>query len=240
VKILATSAGGFQQGDAGFGTMKPGSIIDFAFELAGAPERPRICALMTAMGDAAGIISRWYDAFAGSDVRASHLELFPQPNVVDPRAHLLEQDVIWVCGGSVANLLAVWRVHGLDGVFRECWESDVVLMGGSAGSICWHQAGTTDSFGPELQPVTNGLGFIPYGNGVHYNSEERRRPTVHRLVADGTIPTTYCADDGAALYYEGTHLVEAVSDTEGAGAYLVERASDGTATETRIEPRFLG
>ena len=89
---------------------------------------------MTAMGDDASVISRWYGAFAGSDARASHLELFPQPNLLDPRAHLLEQDVIWVCGGSVANLLAVWRVHGLDEVFREASEAGVVLMGGSAGS----------------------------------------------------------------------------------------------------------
>ena len=88
----------------------------------------------------------------------SHLELFYMPNVDDPAAHLLSQDVIWVGGGSVANLLAVWRAHGLDEVFREAWERGIVLAGVSAGSICWHLGGTTDSFGRELRPVTNGLG----------------------------------------------------------------------------------
>ena len=51
------------------------------------------------------------------------------------------------------------------------------------------EGGTTDSFGPELQAVTNGLGFLPYTNGVHYDSENRRRPLVHKLVADGTLGT---------------------------------------------------
>ena len=110
------------------------------------------------------------------------------PTVPDMRAHLLAQDVVWVGGGSVANLLAVWRVHGLDEVFREVWEAGVVLGGVSAGSLCWHVGGTTDSYGPDLRPVTNGLGLIPTSNGVHYDSEEQRRPLYHRLVADGTLP----------------------------------------------------
>jgi peptidase E len=161
------------------------------------------------------------------------------PNVTDVRAHLLAQDVIWVNGGSVANLLAVWRTHGLDDVMRECWEAGVVLGGVSAGSICWYVGGTTDSFGVQLRPVLNGLGLLPYGNGVHYDSDDQRRPLLHKLVAEGTLPTSHATDDGVGLVYEGTELVEAVSDRPGAAAYVVERCPDGTALETRIEPRLL-
>jgi peptidase E len=139
----------------------------------------------------------------------------------------------------VANLLAVWRVHGLDEILRDCWEAGVVLGGVSAGSICWHAGGTTDSFGPELRAVTNGLGLLPYGNGVHYDSEAERRPLLHRLVADGTLPVSYATDDGVGLVYDGTELVEAVADRPGVAAYRVERGGDGTAVETRIEPRLL-
>jgi peptidase E len=138
----------------------------------------------------------------------------------------------------VANLLAVWRVHELDRIFRRAWEAGVVLTGVSAGSICWFTGGTTDSFGPELRPVTNGLGFLPYGNGVHYDNEARRRPLVHQLVADGTLPVTHCTDDGVGLVYRGTELVEAVSETAGKNAYIVSRDGD-TAVEERIEPRLL-
>ncbi len=238
MKILATS-GGFLPSDFGPYQWRRGPIIEHAIELAGSPERPRFCYLGTAQGDSLNGIAGYYRAFAGSEVRATHLELFSMPNVPDIREHLLAQDVIWVGGGSVANLLAVWRVHGLDEVMRECWEAGVVLGGVSAGSICWHVGGTTDSFGLDLRPVTNGLALLPYGNGVHYDSEARRRPLLHRLVADGTLPMSYATDDGVGLSFEGTELVDAVADRTGVAAYKVERGPDGRAIETRIEPRLL-
>ncbi len=232
MKILATS-GGFLPTDLGPYQWQRGPLIEHAFELAGNPERPKFCYLGTAGGDNILGTAGVYRAFAGSDVRATHLELFSMPNVPDIRAHLLAQDVIWVGGGSVANLLAVWRTHGLHEVMRECWEEGVVLGGVSAGSICWYVGGPTDSFGRDLRPVLDGLALLPYGNGVHYDSEEQRRPLLHKLVAEQTLPTSHATDDGVGLVYEGSELVEAVSDRPDAAAYVVERGPDGTAVETR-------
>jgi len=238
VRILATS-GGFLPTDLGPFHWRRGPLIEHAFHLAGDPERPRFCYVGTASGDALNGSSAVYGAFAGSDVRVSHLELFTMPNVPDVRAHLLAQDVIWVGGGSVANLLAVWRVHGLDEVLRECWESGVVLAGVSAGAICWYVGGTTDSYGVDLRLSPPGLGLLPYGCGVHYDTEERRRPLLHSLVAQGELPTSHATDDGVGLVYEGTELVEAVADRPNVAAYVVERQDDGTVEETRLEPRLL-
>ncbi len=236
--VLATSIG-FDSRGRGPTDWAPGPVFDLAVDLAGAPAQPRLCFLGTATGDDPARLAGVYGAFAGSAVRVSHLSLFPMPTVPDVRAHLLAQDVIWVGGGSVANLLAVWRVHGLDEVFREAWAAGVVLGGVSAGSLCWHVGGTTDSFGPDLRPVTNGLALIPTSNGVHFDSEERRRPLYHRLVADGTLPAGHATDDGVGLVYRGTELVEVVADRPCAAAHRVERGPDGTARETRLEPRRL-
>jgi peptidase E len=231
MRILATS-GGFLPTDLGPFQWRRGPLIEHAIHLAGDPDRPRLCYLGTAQGDSLNGIAGYYRALAGSDVRASHLELFSLPNVPDIRAHLLAQDVIWVGGGSVANLLAVWRAHGLDDVLRECWESGVLLGGVSAGSICWYVGGPTDSFGRVLQPSPPGL-------GLHYDSEAQRRPLLHRLVGDKSLPTSHATDDGVGIVYDGTEIAEVVADRPGVAAYVVERQADGSVTETRLEPRLL-
>lgn len=234
--ILATSGG---IGDGVRTRLAFTALTDHAVELSGATgRRPRMCLLATAMGDDSAVLhylteAAWIRGFA-----PSHVSLFPMPNVADVAAHLLEQDVVWVFGGSVAGLLAMWRLHGLDDALRAAWQARVVLTGISAGSICWHAGGTTDSFGPDLRPVTDGLGFVPYGNGVHYDSEARRRPLLHRLVGDGVLPTSYATDDGAGVLYRGTDFVEAVAEHPGAGAYRVERRG-GAAVETALDVRRL-
>lgn len=239
--ILATS-GGFLPGDRT--SLRLGPIIDLALSLGSAAglaggRRPRFTYVGTALGDER-VMQAWvHEAFYGSDVEVTCLALLPMPNVPDVRAHLLAQDVVWVGGGSVVGLLAMWRLHGLDLVMRDAWEAGVVLSGISAGSICWHVGGTTDSFGPELLAVRNGLALLPYGNGVHYDSEAQRRPLLHSLVADGTLPLSYATDDGVGLVYRGTQLVEAVADRPDVVAYQVERHDDGTVQERRIEPRRL-
>jgi peptidase E len=215
------------------------AIYRLALDLAQPRDTPRMCFLATATGDAAESLVRAYVAFSELDVRLSHLSLFPMPNVEDVRGHLLRQDVIWVGGGSVVNLLAVWRAHGLERILHECWQAGIVMGGVSAGSLCWHVGGTTDSYGLQLRPITDGLGWLPFANGVHYDSEAQRRPLLEQLVAEQHLPTAYATDDGVGLIYRGTHMAEAVSQEDGKAAYLVERTEDGRARETRIAPRLL-
>ena len=236
--IIATSIGMPTQ-NRGPNSGRAGPIYRLAMDLARPRAEPRVCILATAVGDSSEYLRNAYSALAGSEFRVSHLALFPMPNYDDVRAHLLAQDVIWASGGSVVNLLALWRAHALDRILRECWESGVVLGGCSAGSLCWHLGGTTDSFGPQLRPVTNGLGWLPFANGVHYDSEAQRRPLLHKLVGDGTLPTAYATDDGVGLIYRGTTFVEAVAEENGKFAYLVERTPDGQANESCIEPRLI-
>jgi peptidase E len=234
--ILATSGG---YGDSARLAWEVGPLTRHAVELAGVTGRaPRVCFLATACGDDGRLVSTFYDNAWRQGWTGSHLALFPMPNVDDPREHLLGQDVVWVWGGSVAGLLAMWRLHGLDEVMREVWQAGVVLTGISAGSICWHVGGTTDSFGPTLRPVTNGLGLLPWSNGVHYDGDPGRRPLLQSLVADGTLPPGYATDDGAGLLYRGTELVEALAERDGAGAYRVERGPDG-AVETPLPVRLI-
>lgn len=227
---IVASSGGFV-GTGLWGVMRPGRIFTRALELSGS-DRPRVLFILTASGDDPQYLAAMYSALADTDCDVDHLALFPQPNRPVDEA-IDKADVIWVGGGSVANLLALWRLHGVDTALRRAWESGTVLGGVSAGSICWHVGGPTDSFGKELAPITDALGFLPYGNGVHYDSEEQRRPLLHELVSSGTLPESYATDDRVAIVYRGTEPVEVITDVPDtdAAAYRVTIGEDGVVEE---------
>jgi dipeptidase E len=173
----------------------------------------------------------FYERFSDR-ARCSTLDFFPWPPE-DLRDFVLAQDVILVAGGNTANMLAIWRVHGFDGILREAWQQGIVLCGASAGMICWFEAGVTDSFGPQLEGMRDGLGFLAGSACPHYDGEERRRAVYTELVRDG-FPPGYAADDGVGLHFAGTELAEAVTCRPGARAYRVD--PDG---ETPVVPRLL-
>ena len=204
---IVASSGGFVQTDR-WGVVKPGKIFNRALELTG-KTRPRVLFVLTASGDNPSYLATSYQAVSGLGVDVEHLALFTQPNVPVDEA-FGRADLVWVGGGSVANLLALWELHGVGVAAKDAWERGVVLGGVSAGSICWHVGGPTDSFGPKLETVTNGLALLPYGNGVHYDTEAQRRPLLHSLVSGGTLPLSYATDDHAAVVYEGVNPVEVV------------------------------
>jgi len=213
-------------------------LVAHALELSGQPN-PRACMLNTAMGDDPGTFVRMYSWLSGISARPSHLQLFPMPNVADPGDLLLSQDVIFVGGGSVANLMAVWRVHGLDAIMRQAWEQGTVLAGVSAGALCWFEGGTTDSFGPALRPFTAGIALLPGSYCPHYSSEPGRRPLYESLVAGGSLPAGIACDDGTAAHFADGELAGIVADGPGEFGYRVEPDGAGGAAETKLPARLL-
>jgi peptidase E len=230
-------------GGGGF-SMEPDNPLLDDFVLSLARRHPaKVCFVPTASAEAATYLVRFYRAFSGRAVPAD-LTLFDSPTLPrrPPRtsdfpAFLAEQDVIYVGGGNTANLLAVWRAHRLDAALREAWTTGAVLSGVSAGMLCWFRGGITDSYGA-YDPLVDGLGFIDALACPHYDGEALRRPAFHRLVEQQST-RGYAADDGAALHFHGTDLVEAVSSRPDSGVYRVEQVS-GRAVETRLAVRFLG
>jgi dipeptidase E len=220
----------------GFGGHEVGSpdyraLEDWLLGLTG-KGRPRVLFVPTASAENAEYLVRVFDAFKDrADV--SHLDFFPWPPS-DLRNFVLGHDLVYVGGGNTANMLAIWREHGMDEIVREAWQAGIVLAGVSAGMICWFEGGVTDSFGPQLEAMEC-LGLIPGSACPHYDGEERRRPRYHELVA-GEFPGGWAADDGVALHFEGWELREAVTALAGKAAYRVHLADDGVVEE-RIEAR---
>ncbi|GIH49188.1 Peptidase E [Microbispora rosea] len=211
-------------------------LDDFVLATTG-KERPKVCFVPTASGDSAGYVDRFYAAFSSLDCVPTHLSLFRREHR-DLRALILSQDVVYVGGGNTANLIAVWRLHGLDEVLREAYEAGVLLCGISAGAACWFDACLTDSFGP-MSPLLDGLGLIDGSFCPHYDAEAERRPAFLSAVADGTLPGGWALDDGAAALFTDGVLTEAVSRVPGAAVHRVTATAHGTAMETASPVRLL-
>jgi dipeptidase E len=229
--ILALGGGGF--------TSRPGdpALDALVVELTGRVA-PRILFLPTASGDAAAQAVAFHATFAHRAAHATVLALFRRHGDVRPlREIVLEHDVVYVGGGSLRNLLAIWRAHGLDDVLREAWEAGVVLAGLSAGAMCWFEGGVTRSGGPP-EPI-DGLGLLPGSLSVHADGEPERLPVYVDAIRDGALPGGWAVDDGAGLVFRGTALERAVSARPCAGATRIDAVA-GELVRIPLAPELLG
>lgn len=231
-QIVAFGGGGF--------SMEWGNTLldDFVLSLTGR-ERPKVCFLPTASGDADHYVVRFYRAFAAERCEPSHISLFRrETGVGDARAHLLAQDLIYVGGGSLVSLMGTWQAHGLDQILREAWEAGIVLCGGSAGALCWFEDVMSGFHeGPARQ--LKGLGLLPWSCAVHYHEEQGRREGFIDAIGDG-LPAGYGAGDSAALHFVGTELREVVSSRPKARAAFVAPERGRVAVERELPVRYLG
>jgi peptidase E len=203
-------------------------MLEYVFGLA---RGRRVLYVPTAGNEDPGRTVEWYEWLRGR-AEMTPLTFFPWPPA-DLRDLTLAHDIVLVPGGNTANMLAIWRVHGFDAILREAWQAGVLLTGWSAGMICWYEASVTDSFGPQLEGMREGLGFLPGSACPHYDGEERRRPVYQALVQDG-FPPGLALDDGAGAHYVGTELREIVGAQPGSRGYHV-----GPDGEVPIDARVL-
>jgi peptidase E len=230
-RILAMGGGGF--------TMQEGSpaLDRLVLTLTGKPI-PKICFLPTASGDPREQATRFFERFAGWPCEPSILSLFHLGrDRIDPLEHLRTQDAIYVGGGSMRNMLAVWREHGVDAAMRRAWEAGVVLAGLSAGAMCWFQGGITMSGGAPA-PVA-GLGLLAGSMSVHMDGEPERLPVYRAAVASGKLPGGYAVDDGAALLFEGERLGACVASRASARVIRLRRDEDGRVLEQEMPVKLL-
>jgi peptidase E len=229
-QIVAFGGGGF--------SMESGNPLldDYVLGLTGA-ERPRVCFLPSASGDADHYIVRFYRAFSAHRCEATHVSLFRrEQGPEDLRGHLLSQDLIYVGGGSVVSLLGVWRAHGIDQILREAWEAGVILCGLSAGSLCWFAEAVSGFHGAPRR--LQGMGLLPFSNCVHYERGSRRNESYHRFLREG-MRAGYAAEDGAALHFTGTELSRVVASRPEARGYRLDVAGQ-RVVEMRIATTYLG
>jgi dipeptidase E len=228
-------------GGGGFSMERDSSLLDdYVLSLTGS-ERPRVCFLPTASGDADHYVVRFYRRFAAC-CDTSHVSLFRRDQGTgggveeDLESHLLAQDLIYVGGGNVVSMLGTWRAHGLDEVLHKAWRKGIVLCGPSAGSLCWFEEALSAFHGAPRG--VRGLGMLPFSNCVHYDAEPARRAEYHRFVGDG-MRAGFAVQDGVALHFRRTRLKRVVSSRADGFAFRVE-PTDGGVVETALQADYLG
>ena len=199
------------------------ALTQYLFSLA-RRKRPRILFLGTASGDSEAYRLTFYQAMAGLDCEPSHLLLF-NLEAARPADRIREQDIVMVGGGNTANMLAIWRLHGVDRALRDAYAAGTILTGWSAGCICWFEAGITDSFTPELGPLHDGLGLLAGSACPHYDSEERR-PVVYQRETAAGMAGGIALDDGVSARFDDERLVEVVSGRPDGRAFRVSTAGE--------------
>ncbi|MGV9692511.1 Type 1 glutamine amidotransferase-like domain-containing protein [Streptomyces sp. NPDC003444] len=222
----------------GFSTEDDGLLDDWALGHARTP-RPKVCFVPTASGDAPGYVEKFLAAYRSRACEPTVLSLFRRELDDEAlRAFLLSQDVVYVGGGNTANLLAVWRVHGVDRLLREVYERGTLLCGISAGANCWADGSHTDSFGP-LTHLSDGLGLLSGSVCPHYDSEPGRRSSYRTAVATGALAAGWALEDGVGALFTDGRPTEAVTRTPGARLYRVEPDGAGGARESAVACRPL-
>lgn len=218
----------------GFGA----AFIRYMAHLTG-KERPRVCYLPTASADSESGTLNWYRTCATLEVTPFDQESFVSSYSMSRGWDeiLLSMDGIVVSGGNTLNQQAIWRAQGIDQVLREAWDRGIVLGGASAGSLCWFEEGTTDSRPKELTKVEC-LGFLKGSHSPHYDGEEQRRPTYHRLIASGVLKPGYACDNNAGIYFEENEVRRVVATRAGAKVYRVHLVG-GRVVEEVLEPELI-
>jgi dipeptidase E len=229
-QIIALGGGGF--------SMEPDNpLLDLYILKQSKNQNPKVCFVPTASGDSDNYISRFYKSFQEHKCVSSHLSLFEPPSS-DLEDYVLDKDIIYVGGGNTRNLLALWREWELDRILKKAWQQGRIMAGISAGSICWFEAGVSDSFGGELKPLKS-LGFLKGSNCPHYDGEAERRPAFQKLVTARILPGGYAADDGAALHFINDELYTAVSSRPEAKIFSVT-LNEGVLHEEALQTHYLG
>ncbi len=213
-------------------------FLNYTKELTG-KTKPKMCFLPTASGDNEGYIERWYEACEGLEIEAHVLRVWI--NSIDEQRSwgemILPMDAIVVGGGNTLNMLAIWEAQGITKLLKQAYENGTVMTGGSAGSLCWFNAGTTDSR-PIVYSIVTCLGFLNYSNCPHYHSEASRIPLYHENIKTGKLTEGFACDDRSGVHFVNGEFKKAVSLDVHNNSYFVS-LNHGEVVEEKIQSEIL-
>lgn len=193
----------------------------------------------TAGGDHEDYIAKFYKAYKKFNCIPTHLSLSKKTIPYKKLEQIvLNQDLIFVGGGSPKFLMQVWRKAGLDRIIKKAWKQGIILSGMSAGAICWFEDGFTNPKDDIWRRISC-LGFLEGSYCPHYDKQAGLRTAYRKMISAREIDNGYGVQDGVALHFVGTELKYVVSSSPDAKAFTVKKTSF-RVTEKEIKPSYLG
>jgi len=182
-------------------------IDRYIVKLAG-KKKPRALFIPTASGDQQDYcesFDRVYGTLLGC--RTEHLLLYiRQEDRRSAAAKIASADIIYVGGGNTLRMMKMWRKLGIDRMLVRAGRQGAVLAGLSAGAICWHAWGHSDSRSYSGRKgwsyiKVRGLGLRPGLYCPHLDGEKRHASFKTMVVREGLVGIA--CDNFAAIHYSG-------------------------------------
>ncbi len=173
---------------------------------------------------------RIYGAILGC--RTDHLLLYRRPEDRAAAARKIKAvDIIYVGGGNTLRMMKMWRRFEIDRMLIKAGQSGAVLAGLSAGAICWHEWGHSDSRAYSGRKnwsyiKVRSLGLRPGLYCPHLDSE-RRHASFRKMVLRDRMTGIAC-DNFAAIHYDDAGAT-CVAARKKAGVHIY-RYSNGQVT----------
>lgn len=236
IDSAATAAGARKLFIWGGGTDR--AILSYLLKLTG-KENPHVCFVPTATGDSVVSITNWYALVEGLPLRPHVMKVFINSYTTKESFEetLMKMDAVIVGGGNTLNMMAIWRSQGIDIALRKAYDAGVLMSGASAGSLCWFEAGTTDSRPKELTKV-DCLGWVKASHCPHYNVEEVRRPLYHKLILSKDLSPGYACDNQSGIYFENETIVRCISSNAKSKSFFVD-VVDGKISERDLKAELI-
>lgn len=213
-------------------------IVNQLIKLTG-KQNPNVCFMPSATGDSVVSITNWYALVEGLPMQPYVMKVFIDSYRTKESFEetLMKMDAVYVGGGNTLNMMAIWKAQGIDVALRKAYDAGVLMSGASAGSLCWFEAGTTDSRPKELSKVEC-LGWIKTSHCPHYNVEEFRRPLYHKMILSKELSPGYACDNQAGIYFENETMVKCFTSSPKSKNYFVD-LKDGKIVEQELKAELL-
>ena len=160
----------------------------------------------TASNDSVEYINNIKNYFLKLNIQVDVLYLFNENISLDNiKNQINDADIIYVGGGNTLKMINKWKKFKINELLINAYNSNKIMCGISAGSICWFSHGNSDSRKFKNKKASlirvSGLGIIKLLNCPHYSQEQDRKESLKKMTKK-TKQVAIALDNNVAIFFK--------------------------------------